>query len=339
MILPLLPPLSLRVRATEPRIVRFLAMFRSLLASMMVPDRPASKVIVLPGGETSMAWRSDPGPWSWRLVTRVGSGGLGAWWVRNQPAVLIDATTRSNTAISLTAARTRRAALARRNTASCLLGGLRLAQAFASFSCDPRYSRSLGWPRCSHSATFSLSACCRRTSSRASHSQSERRDHSRIRASWLTSPLETFVFLGCLQREFFQGGAAARGILLGVAGVDQPQEERARQRAMFIRGERGIGLLRVPGQRAFHAADVAVGRKRELRAAAPLEELIERKFQQGQGSCLPLHFVEQVAYLAALERQAHIGQRRWLSHRRAQFVHLHERHGTLMPLDQPPQRR
>jgi hypothetical protein len=78
---------------------------------------------------------------------------------------------------------------------------------------------------------------------------------------------------------------------------------------VLVRRQGGIGLLCLPAQRSFDAAQLAVGREGQLASAAPLEELIEGELQEGQGSCLSLHLKEQVAHQIALKGQLHVGQR------------------------------
>ena len=140
--------------------------------------------MVLPAGAESIAQRRDPVPLSCKVVTCVEIGGSCKLSQPAKPAVA----SRSSTMVSTMLANwIRLCLLARKKANSFLFGVLRLAQACASTSCDPRYRRSFFSPRSCQLVASSLMVCCSRISSRASCSQLAKRGHSRIKASWLTS--------------------------------------------------------------------------------------------------------------------------------------------------------
>src|SRR6266581_2990750 len=149
---PLLPPLIARDCAPGPLRVRLLVNDRSPLVNMIVPLTLAANVIVLPGFASAMTWRSDPCPSSLGVVTTFAR-------MRDRtstPAGIDNSRTSRTIAVTTTRDRMRLAVLAWRNATSCRLGTLRLAHVLASLSWEPRYNRSLGLPRCSHSVISSL---------------------------------------------------------------------------------------------------------------------------------------------------------------------------------------
>src|SRR5205823_12782610 len=101
--------------------------------------------------------------------------------------------------------------------------------------------------------------------------------------------------------------------------------------------QRHIGGLGLFGQRTFDPADLLISLKRQEMPVAPLEELLERELQEGQGSGLSLHFEEQIAYQVALEGQLHIWQSRRVLNDRTQVLYAHWKDQFMMLFDEQSQ--
>ena len=96
--------------------------------------------------------------------------------------------------------------------------------------------------------------------------------------------------------DFGQGGSAAPGVLFAEARVDQAQEQGPCQTSMLPSRQGGIGRFCMLCQGPFDSTYLVISCHCQSLSVAVLEQLIEGKLQQRQGSHLPLGLEEQVAY-------------------------------------------
>ncbi len=139
------------------------------------------------------------------------------------------------------------------------------------------------------------------------------------------------------QRQFAHSGAAAGGVLLGRARLDQPQEQRPRQRPVMLVRQVVIGGFRVLRQRALHATQRLVCRPRQPLSRAPLVQQIERELEQRQPANLIAGLEHQIGDQPIVEGQACLLGR--ALNRLLQVGDPHRQHWFAMLLDQPPQLR